>query len=351
MSFLRPIKNLKVMVLIFTALSMGLVACGGNNSAAAIHPGCTSGSNTQLVKLTKATKVGWAQNALDGAWRFAEEKSIEDTAAQYGYQLLKTNANDSDNQEVQDIENLINDKVDVLLVDPYTEDAEAKPIQDARKACIPVFVVDRDINHSLASVGRDYVTYIGSDFKNQGVMAADSLIESLGGPGANATIIELQGTTGSSPAVLRGAGFDAELAAKAPNIRIVASQTANFARATGQSVMATLITQYPNIKGVFAHNDEMAIGAITAMKAAGKTVGGSDGIKVVSIDGTKDAINLVVSGEEYAVVSSNPRLGPLTFQTLKDYIDGKEIPDWVIQPDKVYKKADGSAAAYLPDAF
>ncbi len=330
-------------------LAIILAACGGGSSATGIHGNCVPGSNDKEVPLTSAHKIGWAQNALDGAWRYAEEASIEQTAQQDGFQLLKTNANDSDNQEVQDIENLINDQVDALLVDPYTEDAEAKPIIDARKACIPVIVVDRDVNHSLAAVGRDYVTYVGSDFQNQGVMAADALIEALGGPSTKATIIELTGTTGSSPAILRGGGFDGELATKAPGIKIVAEQTANFDRATGQSVMATLIQQYPNIQGVFAHNDEMAIGAVTALKAAGKHPG--QDIKVVSIDGTKDAINLVLQGEEYAVVSSNPRLGPLTFSTLKDYIAGKQLPAWVVQPDKVYKLADGTAAAYLPDAF
>jgi galactofuranose transport system substrate-binding protein len=114
-------------------------------------------------------------------------------------------------------------------------------------------------------------------------------------------------------------------------------------------VMATLIQQYPKIKGVFAQNDEMGIGAITALKAAGKHPG--QDIQVVSIDGTKDAINLVLAGEEYAVVSSNPRLGPLVFQALDNYIKGQDMPAWIVQPDHVYKKADGTAQAYLPDAF
>ncbi len=333
-------------------LCLMLAACGGGStsgSSASIHGNCVPGSNTKEVPLTKAHKVGWSQNALDGAWRYAEEASIEQAAAAHGYQLLKTNANNSDDQQVQDIENLINDRPDVLLIDPHTEDAEAKAVLDARKACIPVFIVDRDVNESLATPGRDFVTFVGSDFQKQGVLAADAMIEALGGPSAQATIVELTGTTGSSPAILRGGGFDGELAAKAPGIKIVAEQTANFARATGQQVMATLIQQYPNIKGVFAHNDEMAIGAITALKAAGKHPG--QDIKVVSIDGTKDAINLVLSGEEYAVVQSNPRLGPLVFQTLDEYIQGKDLPAWVVQPDKVFKKADGSAQAYLPDAF
>ena len=339
---------------IIALLGMALAACGGSTSGTgsgttSIHPGCNVGSNTQLVKLTSAHKVAWSQNALDGAWRFAEEASIEQAATQHGYQLLKTNANNSDVQQVQDIQNLINDRPDVLLVDPHTEDAEVSTILAARKACIPVIVVDRDVNESQATPGRDFATFVGSDFQKQGVLAADALIEALGGPATKSTIVELSGTTGSSPAILRGGGFDGELAAKAPGIKIVAEQTANFSRATGQQVMATLIQQYPNIKGVFAHNDEMAIGAITALKAAGKHPG--QDIKVVSIDGTKDAINLVLSGDEYAVVQSNPRLGSLVFQTLDKYIKGEDLPAWVVQPDKVFTKADGSAAAYLPDAF
>jgi ribose transport system substrate-binding protein len=338
---------------VIATLSMTIAACGGGSSGstgtASIHPGCTPGSNTQFVKVTSVHKIGWSQNALDGAWRYAEEASIEQTAKALHYQLLTANANNSDNQQVQDIETLISDRPDVLLVDPHTEDAEVKPILDARKACIPVIVVDRDVNESQATPGRDFATFVGSDFQKQGALAADALIEALGGPTTKATIIELTGTTGSSPAILRGGGFDGELASKAPGIKIVAEQTANFARATGQQVMATLIQQYPNIKGVFAHNDEMAIGAITALKAAGKHPG--QDIKVVSIDGTKDAINLVLSGDEYAVVQSNPRLGPLTFQTLAQYIKGQDLPAWVVQPDKVFKKADGSAAAYQPDAF
>ncbi len=339
---------------IIAILGMILTACGGGSSSsgstASTSSSCVPGSNTKFVKITHPIKkVGWSQNALDGAWRFAEEQSITDAAKAHHYDLVKTNANNSDVQQVQDIETLISDRPDVLLIDPHTEDAEVKPLLDARKQCIPVIVVDRDVNESMATPGRDFATFVGSDFQKQGALAADALIEALGGPSTKATIVELTGTTGSSPAILRGGGFDGELTTKAPGIKIVAEQTANFDRATGQQVMATLIQQFPNIKGVFAHNDEMAIGAITALKAAGKKPG--QDIKVVSIDGTKDAINLVLSGEEYAVVQSNPRLGPLTFETLDKYAKGEDLPAWVVQPDKVFKKADGTAAAYQPEAF
>jgi ribose transport system substrate-binding protein len=348
-----PKRSLLTNVPIIAALGIMLAACGGSGGGATTTASsCVAGSNTQFVKLANKTtglKVGWSQNALDGAWRYAEEASMVSQAKAHGDKLLATNANNSDDQQVQDIEGLINDRPDVLLVDPHTEDAEVKALLDARKACIPVIVVDRDVNESMATPGRDFATFVGSDFQKQGVLAADALIEAMGGPSTKATIVELSGTTGSSPAILRGGGFDGELTTKAPGIKIVAEQTANFARATGQQVMSTLIQQYPNIKGVFAHNDEMAIGAITALKAAGKKPGTD--IKVVSIDGTKDAINLVLSGEEYAVVQSNPRLGSLVFQTIDQYAKGENLPAWVVQPDKVFKLADGSAQAYLPDAF
>jgi ABC-type sugar transport system substrate-binding protein len=336
-------------IAVIVVLSMTLVACGGSNSANN-SSSCVPGSNTKLVKPAGTVhKIGWSQNALDGAWRFAEEGSIEQAAKAHGYQLLKTNANNSDVQQVQDIQNLINDHPDVLLIDPHTEDAEAGQVVAARKACIPVIVVDRDVNEQMASPGRDFATFVGGDFKKEGALAADALIEALGGPNVKTTIVELDGTTGSSPAILRGGGFNGELATKAPGIKVVAEQTANFDRATGQQVMATLIQQYPDIKGVFAHNDEMAIGAITALKGAGKHPG--QDIQVVSIDGTKDATNLVLSGEEYAVVQCNPRLGPLVFDTLDKFIKGDDLPAWVVQPDKVFKKADGTAEAYLPEAF
>lgn len=345
-----PRKGMMASIATIATLGTLLAACGGGGgSSASLHPGCVPGNNTKFVKLTSAKKVAWSQNALDGAWRNAEEASIDAAAKAGGYELIKTNANNSDVQQVQDIETLIADNPDVLLIDPHTENAEIKPLLDARKACIPVIVVDRDVNESQATPGRDFATFVGSDFQNQGALAADALIDSLGGPSTSATIVELTGTTGSSPAILRGGGFDGELSSKAPNIKIVAEQTANFDRATGQQIMSTLITQFPNIKGVFAHNDEMAIGAITALKAAGKQPG--TGIKVVSIDGTKDAINLVLAGQEYAVVQSNPRLGQLVFSTLQQYIQGQDLPAWVVQPDKVFKLSDGSAAAYLPEAF
>src|SRR5437667_8284878 len=171
---------------IIAVLGIMLAACGGTSPAATTNTAssCVAGSNTQFVKLTKTTglKVGWSQNALDGAWRNAEEASIVSAAKTAGDTLVATNANNSDNQQVQDIQTLINDRPDILLVDPHTEDAEVSAVLNARKNCIPVIVVDRNVNESMAAPGRDFATFVGSDFQKQGALAADAMIEALGGP-------------------------------------------------------------------------------------------------------------------------------------------------------------------------
>ena len=338
-------KSTFVGVVVTSALSLALAACGGSSTNTAAG-GCTPGSNTTLPKLSSVKTVGFSQNALDGAWRNAESDSMAKAVAAKGWNpVIQTNANNSDSQQVQDINTLINDKVDVLVIAPHTEDAEVQAIIKARQACIPVFLVDRDVNHSTASVGRDYVTFLGSDFMKQGATAADQMIDALGGPSTTANIIELKGTTGASPAILRGAGFETELATKAPGIKIVAAQTADFDRAKGQALTSTLLTQFPDIKGVYAHNDEMGIGAEAALVAAGKAPGTD--VKIVSIDGTKDATQLVIDGKYNAVVESNPHFGTITVQAISDYMSGNSVANWIVVQDRVFLKADGTAAAYL----
>ena len=175
-------KSTFVGVVVTSALSLALAACGGSSTSTAAG-GCTPGSNATLPKLSSVKTVGFSQNALDGAWRNAESDSMAKAVAAKGWNpVIQTNANNSDSQQVQDINTLINDKVDVLVIAPHTEDAEVQAIIKARQACIPVFLVDRDVNHSTASVGRDYVTFLGSDFMKQGATAADQMIDALGGP-------------------------------------------------------------------------------------------------------------------------------------------------------------------------
>jgi ribose transport system substrate-binding protein len=189
-------------------------------------------------------------------------------AEKLGYQLTVTDANNDQDKQIQDIKGLIAQKPDAIFIAPITEQL-GNVVADAADADIPVFLLDRDVDHAVAEPGKDYVTVIVSDFVQQGRRAAWSMAQATGG---TAKIIELEGTTGSSPAIDRKAGFH-EAAAECPDMEIIVSQSADFTRADGQSVTETLLQSHPDATAVYAHNDEMALGAIAAIKAAGKVPG------------------------------------------------------------------------------
>jgi galactofuranose transport system substrate-binding protein len=215
-------------------------------------------------------------------------------------------------------------------------------VAEAADAGIPVFLLDRNVDPAAAKPGEDFVTVIVSDFVQQGKRAAWAMAQATGG---NATIIELEGTTGSSPAIDRKKGFD-ETITQCPGLQVVVSQSADFTRADGQEVTETLLQSHPDATAVYAHNDEMALGAIAAIRAAGK-VPGQD-IKVVSIDGSRDALTAVDAGDLYTSVESNPRFGPKAFETMKQYAEG-QVPVKLVLEDRLFNKANAAqniASAY-----
>jgi ribose transport system substrate-binding protein len=206
-----------------------------------------------------------------------------------------------------------------------------------------VFLLDRDVDTAAAKPGEDYVTVVVSDFVQQGRRAAWAMAQATGG---NATIIELEGTTGSSPAIDRKKGFD-ESITQCPGMRVVVSQSADFTRAEGQSVTETLLQSHPDATAIYAHNDEMALGAISAIRAAGK-VPGQD-IKIVSIDGSKDALTAVDAGELYATVESNPRFGPKAFETMQQYAQQGQVPVQLVLEDRLFNREN--AAQNIAEAY
>jgi galactofuranose transport system substrate-binding protein len=216
-------------------------------------------------------------------------------------------------------------------------------VMAAKKAGIPVILLDRNVDQKLAKAGTDYVTFIGSDFVDEGKRAAEWLVKATGG---KAKIIELEGTTGSSPANDRKKGFDDAIKAH-PDMTIVASQTGDFSRDKGRQAAETLLQANPDATAIYAHNDEMAIGAIAALEAAGK-VPGKDVI-VVSIDGEKDALQAIVDGKLGASVECNPRFGPKAFETMDRYGKGEAIEPWVKNIDAFYDASN--AKDELPKAY
>lgn len=288
-------------------------------------------------------KVGFAQTESNNPWRIAQTKSFQDTAGSCNWDLVYTDAASSAAKQVSDVDSMIAQRVDAIFLPPREEKPLLPAVLRAKAAGIPVFLVDRSVDPKIAKAGRDYVTFMGSDFVDQGRRAAEWLIANSDG---TEVIIELEGTTGSSPANDRKKGFD-DAVAKQSGMKIVASQSGDFARDKGRQVMETLLQSHPDVTVVYAHNDEMAIGAIQALEAAGRKPG--EDVTLVSIDGTRDALQAIIDGKLGVSVESAPFFGPIACQVMKDYAAGKDVPVWVKVEDRVFTK--DNAAKFIADAY
>lgn len=285
--------------------------------------------------------VGFSQMESDNPWRIAETQSLRDEATKRGYEIVVTDAQGQTAKQVADVEDLIARRVDVILLAPREAEGLAPALQSAREANIPVVLIDRE---ATGTAGEDYVTFLGSNFIEQGQRAAEWLAQATGG---QASIVELSGTPGSSVAADRAKGFRDGIA-KYPGMKIVASQTGNFTRAQGERVMQNLAQSLgAGITAVYAHNDEMALGAIQALKSAGRTPGGD--VTVVSIDGQRAALEAILAGELGATVESNPRFGPLAFDTIEKLRRGDSVPQRIILTDRLFDKAN--AQQFLAEAY
>jgi ribose transport system substrate-binding protein len=330
-----------------TSSSSGSAAGGGSAAACPLVQAADPGNSKapagvpnaeNAPKLAKKSSytVAFSQNASNNPWRLAETASMKAEAAKQGVQLTVTDANNQQSKQIADIKGLIAQKPDALFIAPITEQI-ANVVKDAAAAKIPVFLLDRDVDHAVAKPGQDYVGVIQSDFIQEGKRAAVQMAKATGG---KAKIIELEGTTGASPAIDRKKGFD-DAIKQCPGMQIVVSQDADFTRAKGQSVAETLLQSHPDATAIYAHNDEMALGAIAAAKAIGRTPGKD--IQVVSIDGEKDGLKAVAAGELYATVECSPRFGPSAFQALTSYAGGKPVATLTINSDQLFTKENAQA--------
>jgi ABC-type sugar transport system substrate-binding protein len=271
--------------------------------------------------------VGFSQMESDNPWRIAETRSLRDEAAKRGIELVVTDAQGQTAKQVSDVEDLI--------------EGLAPALQAAKQARIPVVLIDRA---AAGKVGEDYVTLLASNFIEQGQRAAEWLAKETNG---TASIVELTGTPGSSVATDRAKGFRDGLA-KYPGMKIVASQTGDFSRATAQRVMQNVAQSLgKQITAVYAHNDEMALGAIQALKAAGRKPGTD--MKIVSIDGERAALEAIQRGELGATVESNPRFGPVAFDTIEKIRRGESVEPKILIPDRFFDRSN--AARFVAEAY
>jgi len=287
--------------------------------------------------------VGFSQSEEEtNPFRIAETQSIRDEAKKVGVEkLIVTNAASQISKQNSDIQDMLAQGAEVLIVAPLNADGLEPAFQAAADQNVPVFLIDREVT---AKPCESYITFMGSNFVRQGQQAADLLAEATN---EKAQVAILEGTPGASVTTDRQSGFVDQLKAEYPDMEVVASQTANFVRTEGQTVMEQLLQSNPDLTAVYAHNDEMALGAVQAIRDAGKTPGKD--IKIVSIDGTEGAVQALAQGQVNGVVESNPRFGPLAFQTVEKFLSGKPIPQNIIISDRIYtpENAQGNLdAAY-----
>jgi len=310
---------------------------GGEEAQQVVEMETTGGSMEQAVcdveppdiSLEEAV-VGFSQSEEEtNPFRIAETQSIRDEARKQNVkELIVTNAQSQVNKQNSDIRDMLAQGVDILIVAPYTADGLEPAFQAAAEQNVPVFLIDREVT---AEPCENYITFMGSNFYRQGQQAADLLAEATN---EEAQVAILEGTPGASVTTDRQDGFVEQVEAEYPDMEIVASQTANFVRTEGQTVMEQLLQSNPNLSAVYAHNDEMALGAIQAIRDAGMTPG--EDVKIVSIDGTEGAVQALVDGQMNGVVESNPRFGPLAFQTIEQFLSGEPIPQNIIIEDRIY---------------
>jgi ribose transport system substrate-binding protein len=274
-------------------------------------------------------------------YTIANSQDMVSEAKRRGYKLVFEPPTTADSAEqASRIDALIKARVDAIIL--RVAPTMAEKAVASRKACIPVFTESRLLGPA-AVPGTDYVTHIGTEPFNQGEQIADWLIKATKG---HANIIELEGTAGSSPAIGRKTGFDGRIATE-PGMAILASQTANFDRTVGHDVTKQLLAQHPTANVIYAHNDFMALGALTAIREAGK-VPGKD-VLVVSIDGLKEAVQCVLDGTIAAIAFNDPRLASLTFDSIEKYAAGERIPPKVVVKGPIIDRSN--AQSMLSDAF
>jgi ABC-type sugar transport system substrate-binding protein len=305
--------------------------------------GCTLQSYGGSKLDLKNAVVGFSQSEKEAnPFRIAETQSIKDEAAKIGVKkLLTTNAQSQLAKQISDIQDMLAQGAQFLIVAPLNSDGLEPALQAAAAKKVPVLTIDRKINSTAC---KDYLAFLGSNFVEQGKRAADALIKATDGKGKVAILL---GSSGNNVTTDRTNGFVNQLKASAPGMEIVAQQTGDFARDKGQQVMEQLIQSKPDISAVYAENDEMALGAVTALKGAGKNPGKD--VKIVSIDGTRNAVQGIVDGTINAVIESNPRFGPLAFKTAQQFYGGSSIPENVIISDRAYDSTnakDSLAGAY-----
>lgn len=316
------------------SIAVGCARSESETERATSKPGSATDTARRGPKKPSELVVGFSQTGAESSWRVAHSKSIQEEADKRRLQLLFADGQNVHNNQVNAVNGFITKGVDIIVIAPQESLGWKPTLKEAKRAGIPVVLTSRgvDADEDL------YETVLVADFVWEGRQAGDWLAKQTNG---SARIIELVGTPAADVATMRKAGF-AEAIAKHPDMKIIASQSGDFTRTKGKAVMETLLSAHKGeINAVYAHNDDMALGAIQAIEAAGLKPGKD--ILVVSIDAVKPAFEAMIEGKLNATVECNPMHGPLLFDTIEKIARGEKVPKRTIVPGKVLESDQAAA--------
>jgi len=310
-------------------LAATLTGCGDGGDVAGGSSGATDDGKITL---------GFSQVGAESGWRTANTKSIQESAAAEGIELKFADAQQKQQNQITAIRSYIAQKVDVIAFSPVVETGWDAVLQEAKAANIPVILTDRAVDSQDKTL---YKTFIGSDFVVEGEKAGDWLVKEYEGKPGPVNIVQLEGTTGSAPANDRKAGFTEKIKAD-PKFKIIASQTGEFTRAKGKEVMEAFLKANPKIDVLYAHNDDMGLGAIEAIEAAGKKPGTD--IKIITVDAVKDGMQALADGKINFIVECSPLLGPQLMDLVKKVKAGETVPERVLTEETTFTQEQAKAA-------
>ena len=291
--------------------------------AFALLVACSGGQQGQRIVL------GFSQIGAESEWRTANTESIKSAAQTMDIDLRFSDAQQKQENQIKALRSFIAQKVDVIAFSPVVETGWDTVLQEAKAAKIPVILTDRAVTADPAL----YIGFIGSDFVEEGRKAGRIVAEKFKDAAADVNIVELQGTVGAAPANDRKKGFE-EVIANNPRLRIIRSQSGDFTRSKGKEVMEAFLKSSGRIDVLYAHNDDMAIGAIQAIEEAGLRPGKD--VFIVSVDAVKGAFQAMIAGKLNATIECNPLLGPQLMTSVTEVVAGRPIPKRIVVDEQVF---------------
>ncbi|MBE3012627.1 ABC transporter substrate-binding protein [Microbispora sp. NEAU-D428] len=282
--------------------------------------------------------MGFAQVGAESGWRTANTKDIQESAKAAGIELKFSDAQQKQENQIKAIRSYIQQKVDVIAFSPVVESGWDTVLKEAQNAKIPVILTDRAVDSKDTSL---YKTFLGSDFVEEGKKAGQWLVDQYKDSKDDVNIVQLEGTTGSAPANDRKAGFQQVISAD-PKFKVIASQSGDFTRAKGKEVMEAFLKSNPKIDVLYAHNDDMGLGAIEAIEGAGK-VPGKD-IKIITVDAVHDGMQALADGKINYIVECSPLLGTQLMDLAKKVVKGEQVPQRVVTEETTFTQEQAKEA-------